>query len=65
MQKNLHYKNLEKMHLSAPCNDYYSPSLTVSKGGAEVKIPVEMPRGVPRAPSSWMPNRISRSLPRL
>jgi len=27
MQKNLHYKNLEKMYLSAPCNDYYSPSL--------------------------------------
>jgi uncharacterized protein (TIGR00369 family) len=40
MQNAVHYRNLEKMYHSAPCNEYYSPFLSVSEGGAEVKIPI-------------------------
>ena len=36
-----HFQRLEQMYVSASCNEYYSPELTVSKGGAEVVIPVQ------------------------
>jgi uncharacterized protein (TIGR00369 family) len=39
MDKN-HYRKLEDMYHSAPCNEYYSPKLTVSKGKAEIVIPI-------------------------
>ena len=39
MDKN-HYRKLEDMYHSAACNEYYSPKLTVSKGKAEIVIPI-------------------------
>jgi uncharacterized protein (TIGR00369 family) len=41
MPKDKHFKKLENMYLSAPCNEYYSPHLTISEGAAEVTIPIE------------------------
>lgn len=35
-----HYRKLEKMYVSAPCNEYYSPVLTVSNGTAELVIAI-------------------------
>lgn len=35
-----HYRKLEKMYLSAPCNEYYSPVLSVSHGAAELIMEV-------------------------
>jgi uncharacterized protein (TIGR00369 family) len=35
-----HYRKLEKMYASAPCNEYYSPVLTVSNGTAELMIKI-------------------------
>lgn len=35
-----HYRKLEKMYASAPCNEYYSPILTVSNGTAELVIAI-------------------------
>jgi acyl-coenzyme A thioesterase PaaI-like protein len=36
-----HYRTLEKMYASAPCNGYYAPEIHVSHGNAEVVIPVQ------------------------
>lgn len=36
-----HYRKLENMYHSAPCNEYYRPRLTISKGATELIIPVE------------------------
>ncbi|MEA2038803.1 MAG: hotdog fold thioesterase [Thermodesulfobacteriota bacterium] len=36
-----HYGKLEQMYISASCNEYYSPKLSVSKGAAEIVIPVQ------------------------
>lgn len=36
-----HHRKLENMYASAPCNEYYSPSLLISKGKAVVVIPVQ------------------------
>lgn len=36
-----HYRTLEKMYASAPCNVYYAPEIHVSHGNAEVVIPVQ------------------------
>ncbi len=36
-----HFKKLENMYLSAPANAYYAPSIAISKGRAEVRIPIE------------------------
>ncbi len=36
-----HYRKLERMYLSAPCNEYYLPRMSIEKGGAELVIPVK------------------------
>jgi uncharacterized protein (TIGR00369 family) len=36
-----HYRTLEKMYASAPCNEYYSPTIAISHGKAEVVIPIQ------------------------
>ena len=36
-----HYRKLENMYHSAPCNEYYNPTLTVWEGKAEIVIPVK------------------------
>lgn len=41
MSSQEHYRNLEKMYASARCNEYYTPTLTISHGTAEVVIPVQ------------------------
>lgn len=41
MSKEEHFKRLEKMYLSALCNDYYQPAIKISKGMAEVIIKVD------------------------
>lgn len=40
MTDELHFKRLEQMYLSAPTNQYYSPSIEISEGEAEVVIPI-------------------------
>lgn len=35
-----HLRALEEMYLSAPCNDYYDPTITIREGRAEVVVPV-------------------------
>ena len=35
-----HYRRLERMYLGAPTNRYYGPSIAVSRGAAEIRIPV-------------------------
>ena len=41
MDNEEHYRKLENMYHSAPCNEYYEPSLKVKKGFAEIIIPVK------------------------
>jgi len=36
-----HYRKLERMYLSAPINQFYSPSISISKGQAEIKTEVK------------------------
>lgn len=36
-----HFRNLENMYQAAPLNDYYSPVMTVSEGGAEISIDID------------------------
>lgn len=36
-----HFRKLENMYLSALCNEYYHPKIKISKGMAEVIIPVD------------------------
>jgi uncharacterized protein (TIGR00369 family) len=35
-----HFRKLERMYAAAPINRWFSPSLTVSRGRAEVRIPL-------------------------
>jgi uncharacterized protein (TIGR00369 family) len=35
-----HFRKLERMYLSAPVNEYYAPEIHISKGQAQVSIPV-------------------------
>ncbi|MFH1434595.1 MAG: PaaI family thioesterase, partial [Pseudomonadota bacterium] len=35
-----HFRKLERMYLSAACNDYYEPGISISEGMAQVVIPV-------------------------
>ncbi len=35
-----HMRKLEKMYAHAPCNEYFAPRLTLSKGKAEIRIKV-------------------------
>ena len=37
----LHYRKLERLYLKANCNQYYSPSIQISEGSAEIRIQVE------------------------
>jgi len=39
-RREVHFANLEKMYLSAPCNEYYDPSIKIAEGTAEIAIPV-------------------------
>jgi len=41
MESNNHYQRLENMYQAAPLNDYYSPTMTVGEGSAEITIDVE------------------------
>jgi uncharacterized protein (TIGR00369 family) len=36
-----HYRALEKMYASAPCNVYYAPTIHISHGAAELVIPIQ------------------------
>jgi uncharacterized protein (TIGR00369 family) len=36
-----HYRKLEQMYLAAPINAFYSPSIWISHGEAEISIPVK------------------------
>ncbi len=40
MIKDDHFKKLENMYLNAACNDYYNPKIMISKGSAEIVIPI-------------------------
>jgi len=39
--KTEHYRKLEQMYLAAPINAFYSPSIWISHGEAEITIPVK------------------------
>lgn len=41
MEPEEHYRRLGSMYQAAPLNEYYSPSMTVSKSRAEISIDVE------------------------
>ncbi len=41
MSNEEHYRALEKMYASAPCNVYYAPTMHISHGTAEVVIPIQ------------------------
>ena len=36
-----HFRRLEQMYLSAPCNVYYQPTIAISEGAAEVRNPIQ------------------------
>jgi uncharacterized protein (TIGR00369 family) len=36
-----HFRKLEHMYLSAPCNAHYEPSVHIEEGRAEIRIPVK------------------------
>lgn len=38
MRQDEHYQRLQSMYQAAPLNDFYSPTMTVSEGGAEISI---------------------------
>ena len=39
--KHEHYRKLEQMYLAAPINAFYSPTIWISHGEAEITIPVK------------------------
>ena len=41
MQGNDHFRRLENMYQAAPLNDYYSPTMTISEGSAEIIMDVD------------------------
>ena len=41
MIKEEHYRKLERMYLSAPINEFYAPSISISKGQAEIKTEIK------------------------
>jgi uncharacterized protein (TIGR00369 family) len=41
MSNDQHYRALEKMYASAPCNQYYTPTIHISHGTAELSIPIQ------------------------
>lgn len=36
----LHFRKLERMYVTAPCNRYYRPRITVSEGATAISVPV-------------------------
>ena len=40
MSKGEHYRKLERMYLAAPINEFYLPSISISKGRAEIQTEV-------------------------
>jgi len=40
MAEEEHHRKLERMYLAAPCNDYFRPRISVSRGRAEVTLEV-------------------------
>jgi acyl-coenzyme A thioesterase PaaI-like protein len=36
-----HFSKLERVYLSAPCNDLYEPGIRVSEGAAEILVPLK------------------------
>lgn len=40
MSNEEHYRKLERMYASAPCNKYYAPTLRVGNGRTELIIPI-------------------------
>ena len=40
MSKGEHYRKLERMYLAAPINEFYLPSISISKGQAEIQTEV-------------------------
>jgi uncharacterized protein (TIGR00369 family) len=40
LTKEEHHRKLERMYASAPVNEYYTPTLRVSEGGADLIMPV-------------------------
>lgn len=41
MNKDEHYRKLERMYLAAPINQFYRPGIVVSEGRAEIKTQVK------------------------
>ena len=41
MSKGEHFQKLERMYLAAPINEFYSPSISISKGQAEIQTEVK------------------------
>jgi uncharacterized protein (TIGR00369 family) len=41
MSKQEHYRKLERMYLSAPINEFYLPSISISNGHAEIQTEVK------------------------
>jgi uncharacterized protein (TIGR00369 family) len=41
MSDEIHYRKLENMYHGAACNEFYTPTLTISEGKAEVVIPIK------------------------
>ena len=41
MSKQDHYRALERMYASAPCNAYYTPTIHITQGAAEIVIPIQ------------------------
>lgn len=40
MNEESHFRRLENMYRSAPCNAYYAPQIRISRGVAEIVIPI-------------------------
>lgn len=40
MNDEQHYRGLERLYLSAPCNEYYRPKLTITRGEACLQIDI-------------------------
>jgi uncharacterized protein (TIGR00369 family) len=40
LNKEEHYRKLERMYLRAPINDYFKPQIAIGEGRAEITVPV-------------------------
>lgn len=41
MEKEEHFKKLEQMYLSAPLNDFYQPTVSISEGESTISIEID------------------------